>query len=202
MSWNECMKESVPTRFAEFRERPLTPKEWCTACRPSWHVNGWFCYECGLSKGFFHVRLPLSAPLDYKHFEVRRVFRFLETPGYSDIFVLNSWNGEWEYQDLLTKLRLYISPNGRLVRWSLSRDGRRLVTRFEQDIRARCWLTEMYTLLTRQLHPFPDGVINAPGPGASKHLLSWLLYLRPFLLARPFIPSGAPPFSDLFFSLL
>ena len=158
-----------------FPRTPLTPLEWCTACWPSWTCRGWFCYECGIQRGFFHARLPQMAPLEYKHYVVRRVFRFVQFPGCSDIHGFNSWNRRWEYLDFA------------------GRTGVRLVTQLEQDVNARVWLTAMYTLLTEQLHPFPGGSINAPGPVASKHLLGWLLYLRPFLLVKPLMPFGAPP---------
>ena len=195
MSWNQCMGASVPTVPWLFPRTPLTPLEWCTACWPSWTCRGWFCYECGIQRGFFHARLPQMAPLEYKHYVVRRVFRFLENPGYSDIFEFNSWNGRWEYLETRNKFRMHTAPDGSRIRWTDfrdSEDGVELMEQFWQDIRARWWLTEMYTLLTGQLHPLPGEFINAQGPGASKHLLSWLLYLRPFLLARPFMPANPP----------
>ena len=101
ISWNECMRFSAHV----VQYRPDIPQEWCTECWPSWLQRGWCCYECENRRGgLFDAPLPDRAPHRYRHCEVRRVFRFLETPGYSDIHVFNWQSNRWEYVDFAGRI--------------------------------------------------------------------------------------------------
>ena len=181
-SWNNHMRDWPYCRIATQRDRTMKPREWCTACRLDWQCRGWWCHLCGRSStlGIF---LVADSPRGYSHYDVRRACRFLEHPGCSDIYVRAS-DHTWQY-----KSKWLRPPCSCQLGWDCPTV--RPWFQIEQDYLAREWLAEVHTLLMSEFHPFPGEHINAPGPLASKRLLSWLLYLRPFVLMSVHVPT--PP---------
>ena len=177
-SWNHHMREWSYCWIKTQRERPTTPDVWCTACQVAWQRRGWWCYLC-FGSSMIGIFLAADSPCGYKHYDVRRVCRFLELPQCSDVYVRTS-DRSWQYKELIQPM--YCSGPRH----------RRLRVQMQQDYTAREWLAEVRTLLMSEFHPLPGEHINAPGPLASQRLLSWLLYLRPFLLMTVYVPLPPP----------